>query len=29
MELARLLNNTKSRNNNYLFIAFSGEEQGY
>ena len=28
MELARLLYNTKSRNNNYLFIAFSGEEQG-
>jgi hypothetical protein len=28
MELARLLYNTKARNNNYLFIAFSGEEQG-
>lgn len=28
MELARLLYNTKSQNNNYLFIAFSGEELG-
>lgn len=28
MELARLLYNTKARNNNYLFIAFSGEELG-
>ena len=28
IELARLLYNTKSRDNNYLFIAFSGEEQG-
>lgn len=28
IELARLLSNTKARNNNYLFIAFSGEEQG-
>ncbi|HEX5155445.1 MAG TPA: M28 family peptidase [Parafilimonas sp.] len=28
IELARLLYNTKARNNNYLFIAFSGEEQG-
>lgn len=28
IELARLLYNTKDRNNNYLFIAFSGEELG-
>ena len=28
MELARLLYNTKAHNNNYLFIAFSGEELG-
>jgi hypothetical protein len=28
MELARILYNTKSRGNNYLFIAFSGEELG-
>ena len=28
IELARLLYNTKAHNNNYLFIAFSGEEQG-
>jgi aminopeptidase YwaD len=28
MELARLLYTTKSHNNNYLFIAFSGEELG-
>lgn len=28
MELARLLYSTKDRNNNYLFIAFSGEELG-
>ncbi len=28
MELARILYNTKSRDNNYLFIAFSGEELG-
>ncbi|MFT4153724.1 M28 family peptidase [Parafilimonas sp.] len=28
MELARILYNTKARNNNYLFIAFSGEELG-
>ncbi len=28
IELARLLYNTKDRNNNYLFIAFSGEEMG-
>lgn len=27
-ELARLLKNTKDKNNNYLFIAFSGEELG-
>jgi len=28
IELARLLYNTKAHNNNYLFIAFSGEELG-
>ncbi len=28
IELARLLSGSKLRNNNYLFIAFSGEEQG-
>ena len=28
MELARILYTTKSHNNNYLFIAFSGEELG-
>jgi len=28
IELARLLKNSKYRNNNYLFIAFSGEELG-
>jgi aminopeptidase YwaD len=28
MELARLLKNSKLKNNNYLFIAFSGEELG-
>lgn len=28
MEMARLLQNTKAHNNNYLFIAFSGEELG-
>ncbi len=28
IELARLLYNTKARSNNYLFIAFSGEELG-
>ncbi len=28
MEMARLLKNTKAHNNNYLFIAFSGEELG-
>jgi len=28
IELARILYNTKARNNNYLFIAFSGEELG-
>ncbi|MBV9961477.1 MAG: M28 family peptidase [Parafilimonas sp.] len=28
MELARILYNTKSHDNNYLFIAFSGEELG-
>ncbi|MEO8712707.1 MAG: M28 family peptidase [Parafilimonas sp.] len=28
MELARLLYSTKAHNNNYLFIAFSGEELG-
>lgn len=28
IELARILYNTKSHNNNYLFIAFSGEELG-
>lgn len=28
IELARLLYNTKARNNNYLFIAFSAEELG-
>ena len=28
IELARLLKNSKFKNNNYLFIAFSGEEQG-
>ncbi len=28
IELARLLYNTKDRSNNYLFIAFSGEELG-
>ncbi len=28
LELARILYNTKARNNNYLFIAFSGEELG-
>jgi len=28
LELARLLYNTKAKNNNYLFIAFSGEELG-
>jgi aminopeptidase YwaD len=28
IELARFLKNSKARNNNYLFIAFSGEELG-
>lgn len=28
MELSRLLKNSKYKNNNYLFIAFSGEELG-
>lgn len=28
LELARILYNTKARNNNYLFMAFSGEELG-
>ena len=28
LELARILYNTKSRDNNYLFMAFSGEELG-
>src|SRR5678809_1198525 len=28
IELARILKNTKQRNNNYLFIAFSAEELG-
>ena len=28
IELARLLKNSKQKNNNYLFIAFSGEELG-
>jgi aminopeptidase YwaD len=28
IELARLLKNSKAKNNNYLFIAFSGEELG-
>jgi aminopeptidase YwaD len=28
MELAKLLKNSKAKNNNYLFIAFSGEELG-
>ena len=28
MEMARLLQKTKAQNNNYLFIAFSGEELG-
>lgn len=28
LELARILYNTKARNNNYLLIAFSGEELG-
>ena len=28
MEMARLLQQTKAHNNNYLFIAFSGEELG-
>ena len=28
LELARLLKTSKARNNNYLFIAFSGEELG-
>jgi aminopeptidase YwaD len=28
IELARILYNTKAHNNNYLFIAFSGEELG-
>lgn len=28
IEMARLLSKSKSRNNNYLFIAFSGEELG-
>lgn len=28
IELARLLKNSKTKNNNYLFIAFSGEELG-
>jgi Zn-dependent M28 family amino/carboxypeptidase len=28
MELGRLLYATKAHNNNYLFIAFSGEELG-
>ncbi len=28
IELARILKNSKSKNNNYLFIAFSGEELG-
>ncbi len=28
IELSRILQNTKAKNNNYLFIAFSGEELG-
>ncbi len=28
IEMARLLKNSKAKNNNYLFIAFSGEELG-
>jgi Zn-dependent M28 family amino/carboxypeptidase len=28
IELARILKNTKQKNNNYLFIAFSAEELG-
>ncbi|MEP7317725.1 MAG: M28 family peptidase [Panacibacter sp.] len=28
IEMARILQSTKTRNNNYLFIAFSGEELG-
>ena len=28
IELARMLKNSRLKNNNYLFIAFSGEEQG-
>jgi aminopeptidase YwaD len=28
IELARILKNSKAKNNNYLFIAFSGEELG-
>lgn len=28
IELARILKNSKARNNNYLFLAFSGEELG-